>query len=68
VIVGVNKYRLPTEEKVDVLSIDNKAVLASQLRRLERLRDSRDGQKVQEAMDRLTEAAKVCNDSVLLNL
>lgn len=55
----MNKYRLLTEEKVEVLSIDNKAVLASQLERLEKVRASRDGEKVQEAMDRLTEAAAV---------
>lgn len=57
--MGVNKYRLPTEEKVEVLSIDNKAVLTSQLDRLEKVRASRSGEQVQEAMDRLTQAAAV---------
>ncbi|MQB08263.1 methylmalonyl-CoA mutase, partial [Agrobacterium tumefaciens] len=35
VIVGVNRYRLETEEDIDVLDIDNAAVRAAQIRRLE---------------------------------
>ena len=34
VIVGVNKYRLKEEEPVDVLSIDNSKVIASQVHHL----------------------------------
>ena len=33
VIVGVNKYKLETEEPVDVLSIDNSKVIETQVRR-----------------------------------
>jgi methylmalonyl-CoA mutase len=38
VIVGVNKYKLDTEDKIDVLIIDNKEVKAKQLARLEQVR------------------------------
>ncbi len=37
VIVGVNKYKLDTEDKIDVLVIDNQEVKAKQLARLEQV-------------------------------
>ncbi|SFE01010.1 methylmalonyl-CoA mutase [Roseivivax sediminis] len=42
VIVGVNKYRLPKEEDLDIRDIDNSAVRESQVAALERIRASRD--------------------------
>lgn len=42
VIVGVNKYRLETEEQVDVLSIDNTKVRETQIAKLEKIRQTRD--------------------------
>ena len=38
VIVGVNKYKLATEDEVDVLQIDNEAVRDAQIAQLEKLR------------------------------
>ena len=38
VIVGVNKYKLDTEDKIDVLVIDNQEVKAKQLARLAQVR------------------------------
>jgi methylmalonyl-CoA mutase len=35
VIVGVNKYRLEKEDPIDILDVDNSAVRASQIKRLE---------------------------------
>ena len=58
VIVGVNKYRLPEEEPIDTLDIDNVAVRENQIARLQRLRAERDGVKVQEALDTLTVCAE----------
>ena len=58
VIVGVNKYKLKTEDAIDTLDIDNVAVRASQIARLKRVRASRDGAKVQVALDALTQAAE----------
>ncbi|WP_112875283.1 methylmalonyl-CoA mutase [Paracoccus endophyticus] len=42
VIVGVNKYRKDKEDPIDILDIDNMAVRASQIERLERIRATRD--------------------------
>ena len=42
VIVGVNKYRRDTEDPIDIMDIDNDAVRASQVARLDRIRGSRD--------------------------
>src|SRR5690606_16550033 len=58
VVVGVNTYRVPDEEPIEVLKVDNKAVLAAQLAKLERLRAERDPEAVQSALDALTNAAE----------
>jgi methylmalonyl-CoA mutase len=58
VIVGVNKYRPETSEKVDILDIDNTAVRDQQVARLKKIRASRDEQACRKALDALTAAAK----------
>ncbi|HUP08719.1 MAG TPA: methylmalonyl-CoA mutase [Caldimonas sp.] len=58
VIVGVNKYRLEREDEVDTLDIDNHAVRDNQIRRLERIRATRDGEKVRRTLAALAAAAK----------
>jgi methylmalonyl-CoA mutase len=58
-IVGVNKYRVENEKPIDVLSIDNAAVRASQTAKLQKLRAERDESKVQAALIKLTEASKM---------
>ena len=58
VIVGVNKYKLATEEHLDTLSIDNHAVRDGQIARLKKMRSERDEQKCQAALRALTEGAK----------
>jgi methylmalonyl-CoA mutase len=58
VIVGVNKYRLPEEEELDILDIDNEKVRAAQVARLARIRDSRDQQTCDAALAELTRRAK----------
>ncbi len=42
VIVGVNKYRKDSEDPIEILQIDNMAVRAAQVARLERVRATRD--------------------------
>lgn len=56
-IVGVNKYRLEKEEPIEILEVDNKAVLAAQLARLKILRDERNWADTQSALDHVTETA-----------
>lgn len=65
VIVGVNKYQTDTDDKFDVLEIDNKKVLQSQIARLEKLRAFRDEKKVQAALEKLSEYAKTGNGNGL---
>jgi methylmalonyl-CoA mutase len=57
VIVGVNKYRPSTEERVDVLDIDNSAVRDAQIARLHAVRSGRDEARCRAALDALSKAA-----------
>lgn len=58
VIVGVNKFRLENEEEIDILAIDNSAVRASQIKRLEAVRRQRDPRKVEETLAALSQVAR----------
>jgi methylmalonyl-CoA mutase len=66
VIVGVNRYRLKDEPKVETLEIDNAKVRAGQIDRLERVRSSRDEAAARAALDALREGAQ--GDANLLAL
>jgi len=66
VVVGVNKYVVENPEMVDVLDIDNAAVLAQQKVKLERIRATRDEAVVTAALAALTEGAR--GDANLLGL
>ncbi|XP_063606483.1 methylmalonyl-CoA mutase, mitochondrial-like [Penaeus indicus] len=58
VIVGVNKYRLDKEETIDVLMIDNNEVRTKQINKLKELREKRDPQETEAALNALEEAAR----------
>ncbi len=58
VIVGVNKYRLEEEPEIGVRDIDNTAVRESQMRRLEKIRETRDSEQVKKALAHLTALAE----------
>jgi len=58
VIVGVNKYRLASEDQLDTLEVDNHAVREGQIARLRRVRETRDETKCRAALNALTEGAK----------
>ena len=66
-VIGVNKYRLDENEDIDVLKVDNSAVRAGQIAKLERLRAERDDDAVQSALQALTNAAER-GDGNLLDL
>ena len=57
-IVGVNRYALAVEPKLNVLKVDNASVRASQLARLEKLRSERDEEALQRSLDALTRGAE----------
>jgi methylmalonyl-CoA mutase len=65
-VIGVNKYRPPADEPIDVLKVDNAAVRASQIGKLRRLRSSRDAGACRAALDALTRAA--ASDGNLLEM
>jgi methylmalonyl-CoA mutase len=56
-VIGVNKYRLPEEDLLDVLKVDNAGVRAEQKAKLDRLRAERDAAEVEVTLDALTKAA-----------
>jgi methylmalonyl-CoA mutase len=58
VIVGVNKYRLATEDKLDTLEVDNDFVRQGQIVRLAATRAARNEAVCQAALRALTEGAK----------
>lgn len=56
-VIGVNKYRVETDEQIDVLTVDNSSVRTQQIEKLRRLRAERDERACQDSLDALTRAA-----------
>ncbi len=65
ILVGVNAWRASEETPIPVLDIDDAAVRAAQIGRLEQLRRDRNGDAVQQSLLRL-EACAVSGDGNLL--
>ncbi|KRF18870.1 methylmalonyl-CoA mutase [Nocardioides sp. Soil797] len=57
-LIGVNTYRLPVEDKLDVLKVDNDDVYRQQIAKLERLRAERSQEAVDDALRALTNSAE----------
>ena len=57
VIVGVNKYRLNEEDDLDIRDIDNDAVRAAQVNRLEKIKKQRDENNCSQALSNLEAVA-----------
>ena len=58
VIVGVNKYRLPEEDPIDILDIDNEAVREAQVTGLKQIREARDEAACDAALAELERRAQ----------
>ncbi len=58
IIVGVNRYQRETEDKMDILEVDNTKVRLSQLERLATLKANRNLEKVTKTLLNLEQAAK----------
>jgi methylmalonyl-CoA mutase len=58
IIVGVNKYAPEQEMDVDVLDIDNTAVLHSQVQSLEKIKSERNSELVEESLASIQEIAQ----------
>jgi len=65
VVVGVNKYRMDTEDAVEVLRIDNAEVKASQIAKLNQLKAERDSGQVEKSLAALTKAADTGEGNLL---
>ena len=57
VIVGVNKYRLNEEDDLDIRDIDNDAVRAAQVNRLEKIKKQRDENNCSQVLSNLEAVA-----------
>jgi methylmalonyl-CoA mutase len=57
VVVGVNRFQPEQDAEINVLKVDNSAVRAAQIAKLERLRAERDQARCDAALERLTAAA-----------
>ena len=58
VIVGVNKYKLKTEDPIETRDIDNVVVREGQIKRLNDIKEKRDAAQVQHALGAITSAAE----------
>lgn len=64
-IIGVNKYKLDKEDPLEILDIDNTAVRAKQIARLKELKENRDNDKVEAALNELAKAAETGKGNLL---
>jgi len=64
-IVGVNKYRLPKEDPIEILEVDNTAVRLSQIRRLNETKRNRNESDVESALKKITKCAETREGNLL---
>ncbi len=57
-VIGVNTFRLPAEDPLEVLKVDNDEVYRQQVAKLERLRAERNQADVDAALEALTRSAE----------
>ncbi|MCO5158978.1 MAG: methylmalonyl-CoA mutase [Aquamicrobium sp.] len=65
VIVGVNKYRLESEDDLDILDIDNRAVREAQIARIDKTRRQRDPKRWEETIAALRAVARSGKGNIL---
>jgi methylmalonyl-CoA mutase len=65
IIVGVNKYRLETEDPLQILDVDNQMVRKQQLEQLDQIKGTRDTNKVKVALDKLIHCAQTGEGNLL---
>ena len=57
-VIGVNKYQVAGDAKIDILKVDNSAVRARQIEKLQRLRAERNEAETQGLLAKLTEMGR----------
>ncbi|MEM8893457.1 MAG: methylmalonyl-CoA mutase [Bacteroidota bacterium] len=65
IIVGVNRYQVEESGQIETLEVDNAKVLRSQIDRLNKLKEDRDGEGVDQALGALTKAAETGEGNLL---
>ncbi len=65
IIVGVNQYRLEKEDPLQILDVDNQMVRRQQLEQLERIKSTRNNEKVKNSLDKLILCAKTGKGNLL---
>jgi methylmalonyl-CoA mutase len=65
IIVGVNEYKIEKEEELEILDVDNNLVRKGQIERLEKIKATRNNEKVKQTLQHLTEVAKTKNGNLL---
>ena len=58
IIVGINQYRLEKEDPLHILDVDNQMVRKQQVEQLEKIKATRDSEKVAQALANLIACAK----------
>ena len=64
-LVGVNKYKLDCQDPIDILEVDNTSVRESQILRLKQLKEQRNKEEVEKALDAITDAVRSGNGNLL---
>ena len=64
-IVGVNKYKLKSDDALHILEVDNELVRAQQLERLNHTKSQRDSEKVTVNLKKITKAAASGSENLL---
>lgn len=65
IIVGVNQYRLEKEDPLHILDVDNQMVRKQQVEQLQRIKASRNTEKVKESLNQLTLCAQTRKGNLL---
>lgn len=65
VIVGVNKFQVEDQEEIEILEVDNTAVMRSQVQRLKELKATRNSEAVKLALKAITICAETGKGNLL---
>lgn len=65
IIVGVNRYQLEKEDKLDILDVDNDKVRIGQIARINKMKAERNTQEVKLALENLAQIAQSGNGNLL---
>jgi methylmalonyl-CoA mutase len=65
IIVGVNKYILKKEDPLQILDVDNQMVRKGQLKRLKKIKESRNTKNVTDCLLKLTQCAQTGDGNLL---